>query len=205
MSTTKKTNKKTANNKPTLVSLLAKAGAGYAKTIKGLIEFCMAYVQAIDLYAGEGKTEFAKKYSLYTPSDWQTFEDIGKGRLLPQFAFASGNMKRGLLRLEHSLDKQMKLCGFTQEGKVEVVNSKGKVVLKSFEELSKLEEDSLLFALAEGTDPADLRKFAREYRVEFALRSSQKPNVELIGDYLVINRKTRLSKEEVQRWLSQMP
>lgn len=196
--------KKTAGEKPSLTSLLAKAGAGYAKTIKGLVEFCTAYVQALELYNNEGKQEFAKKYALYSPSDWETFEDIGRGRLLPQFAFCSGNMKRGLLRLENSLDKQMKLCGFTAEGKVETVNAKGKIVLKSLEELSKLEEDALLFALAEGTDPKELRKFAREYRVEFALSASRRPAIELVGDYLVIHRKIKLSKQEVQQWLARM-
>lgn len=198
------TKKKTSEAKPSLTTLLAKAGAGYAKTIKGLCEFCTAYVQALELYGNEGRNEFAKKYALYSPSDWETFENVGRGRLLPQFAFCSGNMKRGLLRLKNSLDKQMKLCGFTAEGKVETVNAKGKIVLKSLEELSKLEEDALLFALSEGTDPKELRKFAREYRVEFALNASRRPTIELVGDYLVIHRKVRLTKQEVQQWLARM-
>lgn len=193
-----------ANEKPTMTSLLAQAGAGYAKTVKGLVIFCTAYVQAIELYGNVGKQEFAKKYALYSPSDWETFEDIGRGRLLPQFAFCSGNMKRGLLRLENSLDKQLKLIGCVEGGKVETIDAKGKIVLKSLEELSKLEEDSLLFALGEGRDPKEIRKFAREYRVEFALRASAKPNVEVVGDYLVIHRKTKLSKQEVQQWLSRL-
>jgi hypothetical protein len=113
-------------------------------------------------------------------------------------------MKRGLLRLDNSLDKQMTLCGFTAEGKIEVVNAAGKVVKKSLEDLTKLEEDSLLFALAEGSDPKELRKFAREYRVEFARNLAAKPSIELVGDYLVVRRKVKLSKEELQRWLSQM-
>lgn len=198
----KKTTK--ATEKPTLNSLLAAAGRGYAKTISGLTAFCAAYAQALDLYGAVGKNEFHKKYALYTPSDWETFEDIGRGRLLPQFAFCSNNMKRGLLRLNNSIDKQMTLCGFNAEGKVEVINVAGKVVKKSLEDLSKLEEDSLLFALAEGTDPADLRKFAREYRVEFARNLATRPNIELVGDYLVVRRRVKLTKEEVQQWLSRM-
>lgn len=193
-----------AASKPTMTSILAQAGSGYAKTVKGLVIFCTAYVQAIELYGNVGKQEFAKKYALYSPSDWETFEDIGRGRLLPQFAFCSGNMKRGLLRLENSLDKQLKLIGCVKEGKVETIDAKGKIVLKSLEELSKLEEDSILFALGESCDPKEIRKFAREYRAEFALNASAKPNIELVGDYLVIHRKTKLSKQEVQQWLSRM-
>ena len=198
------TKKKAKAIKPTMTSLLAQAGAGYAKTVKGLIIFCTSYVQAIELYSNVGKREFAKKYALYSPSDWETFEDIGRGRLLPQFAFCSGNMKRGLLRLENSLDKQLKLIGCVKEGKIETIDSKGKIVLKSLEELSKLEEDSILFALGEGCDTKEIRKFAREYRVEFALKTNTKPNIELIGDYLVIHRRVKLSKQEVQQWLSRM-
>lgn len=198
------TKKKAKAIKPTITSLLAQAGAGYAKTVKGLIIFCTSYVQAIELYSNVGKREFAKKYALYSPSDWETFEDIGRGRLLPQFAFCSGNMKRGLLRLENSLDKQLKLIGCVKEGKVETIDTKGKIVLKSLEELSKLEEDSILFALGEGCDPKEICKFAREYRVEFALRANARPNIELVGDYLVIHRRVKLSKQEVQQWLSRM-
>ena len=198
----KKTTKEA--EKPTLNSLLAAAGRGYAKTVSGLTAFCAAYAQALDLYGSVGKNEFHKKYALYTSSDWETFKDVGRGRLLPQFAFCSNNMKRGLLRLNNSLDKQMKLCGFTAEGKVEVVNAAGKVVKKSLEDLTKLEEDSLLFALAEGSDPKELQKFAREYRVEFAKNLAAKPDIELVGDYLVVRRKVKLSKEEVQQWLSRM-
>lgn len=204
MNAKKKTNKKVLKN-PSLSSLLAQAGKGYGKTIKGLIEFAVAYVQAVDLYGSEGKKAFYTKYALYTDADWETFEDIGRGRLLPQFAFCSGNMKRGLLRLQNSLDKQMKLCGFVEGGKLEVIDAKGKVVLKSLEDLSKLEENSILFALGEGADPKDIRKFAREYRVEFAKQLQAKPVIELIGDYLVIHRKAKLSKAEVQQWLNRMP
>jgi hypothetical protein len=114
-------------------------------------------------------------------------------------------MKRGLLRLEHSLDKQMKLCGFTEGGKLEVIDAKGKIVLKSLEELSTLEENSILFALGEGADPKDIRKFAREYRVEFAKQLQAKPAIEIIGDYLIVRRKTKLSKAEVQQWLNRLP
>lgn len=199
----KKTTKEA--EKPTINALLAAAGRGYAKTVSGLTAFCAAYAQALDLYGSVGKNEFHKKYALYTASDWETFEDIGRGRLLPQFAFCSNNMKRGLLRLENSLNKQMTLCGFTVEGKIEVVNAAGKVVKKSLEDLTKLEEDSLLFALAEGADPKELQKFAREYRVEFARNLAAKPNIELVGDYLVVRRKVKLTKEEVQQWLSRMP
>jgi hypothetical protein len=205
---TKKTKAKaeTKVEKPTLVSLLARAGQGYAKTIRGLCEFTIAYVQAIDLYGAEGKKAFRDKYALYTESDWASFEDVGKGRLLPQFAFCSGNMKRGLLRLEDSLTKQMNLIGCVKSGKLEVVNAEGKIVLKSLEDLSKLEEDSILFALKEGDDPNTLRKFARDYRVEFKLRQgSLKPTIEIVGDYLVLRRGAKLSKAEVQQWLNRMP
>lgn len=199
----KKTTKEA--EKPSINALLAAAGRGYAKTVSGLTAFCATYAQALDLYGSVGKNEFHKKYALYTASDWETFEDIGRGRLLPQFAFCSNNMKRGLLRLENSLSKQMILCGFDAKGKVEVVNAAGKVVKKSLEDLTKLEEDSLLFALAEGADPKELQKFAREYRMEFARNLAAKPNIELVGDYLVVRRKVKLSKEELQQWLSRMP
>ena len=201
----KKKKKSEAANKPSLNALLASAGRGYARSMKGLVEFCAAYVTALELYQSEGKKAFHEKWSLYTPSDFETFEDIGRGRLLPQFAFCSGNMKRGILRLEHSLDKQMLLAGFTKEGKVETINSQGKIVLKSFVELSKLEEDSILFALKEGGDPKEIRKFAYEYRKEFALHASSRPNAEIVGDYFVVNRKTKFSKAELQSWIARMP
>lgn len=195
----------TVDSKPSLNSILARAGQGYAKTMKGLVLFCTAYVEAVELYGSEGKAAFRDKFALYTDGDFETFEDIGRGNMLPQFAFCSNNMKRGIMRLPDSLDKQMKLCGFVEKGKVEVVNAKGKVVLKSFEELSKLEEDSILFALREGGSPDEIRKFAYTYRKEFLLKASRKPNVEIVGDFLVVNRKTKFSKKEVQQWLTRMP
>lgn len=206
---TKKTKKGPAapaeSKKPSLNSILARAGQGYAKSMKGLVLFCTAYVEAIEFYGQEGKCAFRDKFALYTDGDFETFENIGRGNMLPQFAFASNNMKRGIMRLPNSLDKQMKLCGFVEKGKVEVINSKGKIVLKSFEELSKLEEDSILFALKEGGSPDEIRRFAYDYRKEFALKTSGKPNVEIIGDFLVVNRKTKFSKQEVQQWLARMP
>lgn len=194
-----------ADSRPSLNSILARAGKGYAKTMKGLVLFCTAYVEAVELYGNEGKAAFRDKFALYTDGDFETFEDIGRGNMLPQFAFCSNNMKRGIMRLPNSLDKQMKLCGFVEKGKVEVIDSRGKIVLKSFEDLSKLEEDSILFALREGGSPDEIRKFAYEYRKEFALKASAKPNVEIVGDFLVVNRKTKLSKKEVQQWLARMP
>ena len=206
MATKKKKKEDAASaDKPTLVSLLAEAGRGYAVTMKGLVRFCTAYVAAIDLYGQEGRNAFREKYALYTCADLESLEMFGRGSLIPQFAFCSSNMKRGILRLENSLDKQMQLAGFVKNGKIEVVNSSGKVVLKSLEDLSKLEEDSILFALKEGGNPNELRKFAYFYRKEFALRTSSKPNVEIVGDFLVVNRKTKLSREEVQQWLARMP
>ena len=173
--------------------------------MKGLVRFCTAYVAAIDLYGQEGRKAFREKYALYTDADLESLEMVGRGNLIPQFAFCSSNMKRGILRLENSLDKQMQLAGFVKNGKIEVVNSSGKIILKSLEDLSKLEEDSILFALREGGSPGEIRRFAYDFRKEFALRMSRKPNVEIVGDLLVVNRKTRLSKEEVQQWLARMP
>lgn len=194
---------KTAPQQPTLTELLAEAGHGYTASIRGVTKFSTAYVAAISLYGSEGDKQFRTKYALYTDADWQTFEDIGKGRLLPQFAFASGSMKRGLLRLENSIEKQQKLCGFAG-GKIEVVNSAGEVVKKTLDELTKSEEDFILFALGRGADPSDIRKFAKLYRVEFEKNLSHRPAIELVGDYLVIRRKTKLSKQEVEEWLSKM-
>ena len=191
--------------KPALNAILAAAGRGYARSMKGLVQFCTAYVQALELYGSEGKRAFRDMWSLYTDSDFETFEDIGRGNLLPQFAFASGNMKRGILRLEHSLDKQMTLAGFVQDGKVETIDPKGKIVLKSLAELSKLEEDSILFALKEGGSPDELRRFAYEYRKAFALHESRRPAVEIVGDFLVVNRKTKFSKRDLQGWLARLP
>ena len=191
--------------KPTLMAILAAAGRGYARSMKGLVQFCIAYVHALELYGSEGRRAFRDKWSLYTDGDFETFEDIGRGNMLPQFAFCSNNMKRGIMRLEHSLDKQMQLAGFVQGGKVETVNSQGKIVLKSLAELSKLEEDSILFALKEGGSPDEIRKFAFEYRKAFALHESRKPAVEIVGDFLVVNRKTKFSKRELQNWIARLP
>lgn len=191
--------------KPTLMAILAAAGRGYARSMKGLVQFCIAYVHALELYGSEGKRAFRDKWSLYTDSDFETFEEIGRGNMLPQFAFCSNNMKRGIMRLEHSLDKQMTLAGFVSDGKVETINAQGKVALKSLSELSKLEEDSILFALKEGGSPDEIRKFAFEYRKAFALHESRKPAVEIIGDFLVVNRKTKFSKRELQTWIARLP
>lgn len=194
-----------ATKKPTLTELLASAGRGYASSMKGLVQFCTSYVYAVELYGSDGRRAFRDKWSLYTDGDFETFEQIGKGNMLPQFAFCSNNMKRGILRLENSLDKQMLLAGFVSDGKVETVDARGKIVLKSLADLSKLEEDSILFALKEGGSPDEIRKFAFEYRKAFALHTSRKPDVEIVGDYLMINRKTKLSKRELQGWLARMP
>lgn len=190
-------------DQPTITELLAEAGHGYTASIKGVVKFASAYVKAVSLYGAEGDKQFRAKYALYTDADWQTFEDIGKGRLLPQFAFCSGSMKRGLLRLENSIEKQQKLVGATN-GKLSVVNSKGEVVQKTLDELTKSEEDFILFTLGEGGDPSDIRKFAKLYREEFARNLSRKPAIELVGDYLVVRRKTKLTKAEVQEWLNKM-
>ena len=170
--------------KPTLTAILAAAGRGYARSMKGLAQFCIAYVHALELYGSEGRRAFRDKWSLYTDGDFETFEDIGRGNMLPQFAFCSNNMKRGIMRLEHSLDK---------------------IVLKSLAELSKLEEYSIIFALKEGGSPDEIRKFAFEYRKAFALHESRKPAVEIVGDFLVVNRKTKFSKRELQNWVARMP
>ena len=202
---TKKKNKAASTDKPTLVLLLAEAGKGYAVTIKGLVRFCTAYVAAIDLYGQEGRKAFREKYALYTDADLESLEMVGRGNLIPQLAFCSGNMKRGIMRLPNSLEKQMALAGFVKDGKVETVTGNGTIVLKSLEELSKLDEDAILFALREGGSPDEIRKFAYEFRKSFALAASKKPNVEIVGDFLVVNRKTKLSKKEVQQWLARMP
>ena len=204
MATRKKAAAKAAA-KPELTEILAKAGNGYARSMRGLMQFCIAYVDAVELYGQEGRRAFRDKWSLYTDADFQTFEDIGRGNMIPQLAFCSSNMKRGIMRLPNSLDKQMKLAGFVKGGKVETVTGKGTIVLKSLEELSKLDEDAILFALKEGGSPDEIRKFAYEYRKSFALAASKKPNVEIVGDFLVVNRKTKFSKKEVQQWLARMP
>ena len=204
MAAKKKTAAKAAE-KPGLTEILAKAGSGYARSMKGLMQFCIAYVDAVELYGQEGRKAFRDKWSLYTDADFQTFEDIGRGDLIPQLAFCSGNMKRGIMRLPNSLEKQMALAGFVKDGKVETVTGNGTIVLKSLEELSKLDEDAILFALREGGSPDEIRKFAYEFRKSFALAASKKPNVEIVGDFLVVNRKTKLSKKEVQQWLARMP
>lgn len=196
---------KKKTEKPSLVEMLARAGRGYARSMKGLMQFCRAYVDTMALYPAEYRKAFRDKWTLYTDADWETFEEIGRGNLLPQFAFCSGSMKRGIMRLPDSLGKQMLLAGFLKDGKVETVSAKGKVVLKSLEELSKLEEDSILFAMKEGGSPEEIRKFAYEFRKEFALKNGQKPAVEIVGDFLVVHRKTKFSKKEVQQWLAKMP
>ena len=56
MAAKKKTAAKAAE-KPGLTEILAKAGSGYARSMKGLMQFCIAYVDAVELYGQEGRRE----------------------------------------------------------------------------------------------------------------------------------------------------
>lgn len=191
MATKKKANESGSAKKPTLVSLVAQAGRCYASLTARIQEFSRIYMVAGELYGPEGRKAIRDKFPLYTASSWELVEAIGKGMLLPQFFLCSRHFANGIMRLENSLDKQMQLLGMSKDdsgvAKVEVVNAaSGKVELKSFDELSRYAEDSILFALKEADSAAEMRKFARDYRQEF-LRRESRPDWERLGDAVRVN------------------
>lgn len=191
MATKKKAKESGSAKKPTLVSLVAQAGRCYASLTARIQEFSRIYMVAGELYGPEGQKAIRDKFPLYTASSWELVEAIGKGMLLPQLFLCSRHFANGIMRLENSLDKQMQLLGMSKDKggvvKVEVVSaSSGKVEFKSFDELSRYAEDSILFALRKGGSAAEIRKFARDYRQEF-LRRDARPNWERAGDNVKVN------------------
>lgn len=180
--------KKSPENKPTLVHLMGIAGRAYGKTLQNLLLFAETYVLAVELYGGEAKKEFRDKFPLYTDSMWSHCEAIGKHNLLPQFWLASDSFIAGVLRLENSMEKQLNLVGALKDGKIETVTEKGTIVLKSLDQLSKLDELGVVFAMNSATSPAEIRKFAYEYRKEWrVLDHTMRPDYERKGDLLRIN------------------
>lgn len=180
--------KKSSADKPTLTHLLGIAGRAYGKTLQNLLLFAETYVLAVELYGGEAKKEFRDKYPLYTDSMWSHCEAIGKHNLLPQFWLASDSFIAGVLRLEKSMEKQLNLVGALKDGKIETVTDKGTIVLKSLDQLSKLEELGIVFAMNSSTSPSEIRKFAYEYRKGWKMMDkSTRPDYERIGDLLRVN------------------
>lgn len=195
------TKKKKAPEKPTLTALIATAGRFYGKTMAGLLGFAETYILACELYGREARTEFRNKYPVYTDAYWRHIEKVGKHELLPQFLLCSDSMIAGITRLENSMEKQMQLIAATKEGKVEVVNHDGKIVLKSLADLGKLEEGMILFAMGAANNAEEIRKFAYAYRQEWKLAKSvaKRDDFERVGDFLRINHAIKsLSKND---WL----
>lgn len=179
---------KPAPDKPTLVALMAIAGRAYGKALQNLQRFAETYVLAVELYGGEAKREFRNKYPAYTDAMWSHCEAIGKHNLLPHFWLASDGFIAGVLRLEKSMEKQMNLVGALSDGKIETISEKGTIVLKSLDQLSRLEEVGIVFAMNSATSPEEIRKFAHAYRQEWKMMDKPtRPDFERIGDLLRVN------------------
>lgn len=174
------------------------AGRAYARSMQNLLLFAETYVLALELYGKEADNEFRSKFAMYTPAMWTHCEMIGKHNLLPQFWLASDSFIAGVLRLENSMEKQCNLIGAfkakdkngnpTGEFKVETVTETGTIILKSLDQLSKLDESVILFAMSSATSPEEIRKFAYEYRKEWRKdNESKRPDYERKGDLLRVN------------------
>lgn len=177
-----------AADKPTLNAILATAGRAFGRHLQDYTLFCEQYVLATELYGRDGKKAFHEKWAYYTDSMWSHAEAIGKHVLLAHFAIASDTMIAGLLRLKDSMKKQMLLVGAMEDGKIETVSANGTVVLKSLDQLSKLDELGIVFALNSATAPGEIRKYAYEFRKEWAKGGRRsRPDFERIGDFLRVN------------------
>lgn len=187
--------------KPTLTTLLATAGRYYGRTLSGVQGFAETYVLACELYGREARKEFGKKFPMYTDSYWSHIEKVGKHELLPHFLLCSDAMIAGVLRLEDSMTKQMKLIAASSDGKIETVSAKGTIVLKSLSELSRIDEGAIVFAMDSASSPEEIRKFAYAFRQEWRMAKdkAKRDDFERVGDFLRINHAIKsLSKND---WL----
>lgn len=184
---------------PTLVELVATAGRFYGRALQGIQGFAETYVLADSLYGREARTEFKAKFPLYTDSMWSHLAKVGKKELLPHFLLCSDSMIAGILRLKDSMEKQLNLVGALKGGKIETVSATGKITMKSLDELSKLDELGIVFAMSSATSPEEIRKFAYAYRAEWRKSDGKaaRPDFEKIGDFLRVNHAIKsLSKKD---------
>lgn len=181
-----------ADGKPSLASLVAMAGRCYASLTARMREFSRIYVTAGDLYGQEGRKAIRDRFPLYTACSWELVEAIGRGELLPQLFLCSRRFANGVMRLEDSLDRQVALLGMTRDGdgvpKVEVADATGRTALRSFDELSRRDEDAILYALKRGGSPAEAGRLVREYRRMFP-RAGETPAWMRDGDRVKVNRR----------------
>ena len=192
----KPSGKEARDNKPALVDLLARAGRAYGRSLQNIQVFAETYVQAKELYGSEAVKEFRSKWAFWTDSMWSHAEQIGKHNLLPQFWLASDQMIQGLLRSEKSMEKQLLLVGATKDGKIETVDDKGEIKLKSLQDLSRLDELGIVFALNSATAPDEIKKFAYQFRKDWKVKKPAKSDYEKVGDYLRINHAIKVVNKE---------
>ena len=146
-----------AKDKPTLKEILDSADRAFTDMVRRYYALAVAYVQAVDIYGSAGKKAFMGRFPL-TTNALRNLELVGRGRLLPQFSLCSNRFTVGLVELTNSLDIQYKLLG-AAKGMIRCVGSDGKIVSKSFDELTSKESDIVLSVVAEGDeglDPIDL-------------------------------------------------
>ena len=139
-----------ADDKPTLKSILDSADRAFTDMVKKYYTLAIAYVQALDYYGSMGRKAFMGRFPL-TQNALRNLELVGRGRLLPQFSLCSNRFTVGLVELNNSLDIQYKLLG-AAKGMIRCVDSDGKIVTKSFDELTAKESDIVLSVVAEGEE-----------------------------------------------------
>jgi hypothetical protein len=147
--------------------------------VKRYYALAVAYVQAVDIYGSAGKKAFTGRFPL-TTNALRNLELVGRGRLLPQFSLCSNRFTVGLVELTNSLDIQYKLIG-AAKGMIRCVGPDGRIVSKSFDELTSKESDIVLSVVAEGDEDLDplalsdkITKRMAEARASF--RHSPKPD-----------------------------
>ena len=140
------------DDKPSLEEILDSADRAFTDMVKRYYALAVAYVQAVDIYGSAGKKAFMGRFPL-TTNALRNLELVGRGRLLPQFSLCSNRFTVGLVELTNSLDIQYKLIG-AAKGMIRCVEN-GKVVSKSFDELTAKESDIVLSVVAEGDEDLD--------------------------------------------------
>lgn len=138
------------DEKPTLKSILDSADKAFTDMVKRYYALSIAYVQALDYYGSMGRKAFMGRFPL-TQNALRNLELVGRGRLLPQFSLCSNRFTVGLVELNNSLDIQYKLLG-AAKGMIRCVDTDGKIVTKSFDELTAKESDIVLSVVAEGEE-----------------------------------------------------
>ena len=138
------------DDKPTLKSILDSADKAFTDMVKRYYALAIAYVQALDYYGSMGRKAFMGRFPL-TQNALRNLDLVGRGRLLPQFSLCSNRFTVGLVELNNSLDIQYKLLG-AAKGMIRCVDTDGKIVSKSFDELTAKESDIVLSVVAEGEE-----------------------------------------------------